>query len=144
MRLLLILVSALASILSAHAQQKASTLPTANKPKPASEKVYTYVEQMPQLPGGGGQQAIANDFFKRLNLPKSAIEQGYNRSAVFFEVGSDGLVRHVRIVHSSNSPALDSAILATVRSFPRFIPGRQNGKAVAVSFTMPIACIKPQ
>nr|GFC22804.1 hypothetical protein [Tanacetum cinerariifolium] len=102
-----------------------------NKPKPASEKVYTYVEQMPQLPGGGRQQAIANDFFKRLNLPKSAIEQGYNRSAVFFEVGSDGLVRHVRIVHSSNSPALDSAILATVRSFPRFIPGRQNGKAVA-------------
>lgn len=134
----------IALALSACAQQEAPKPPVAGTQKPAPEKVYTFVEQMPQLPGGGGTQAIVNDFFKRFDLPKAAIEQGYGRSSVFFEVGSDGFVRHVRIVYSSKSPALDSALLATARSFPRFIPGRQDGKAVAVSFTMPIACIKSQ
>lgn len=133
----------LALALSACAQQEAPKPPVAGTPKPAPEKVYTYVEQIPELPGGGGMQAIGNDFFKRLDLPKAAIEQGYDRSAVSFEVGPDGFVRHVRLVDSSSSPALDSAILATVRTFPRFIPGRQDGKAVAVSFTLPIVCILP-
>jgi TonB family protein len=133
----------LALALSACAQQEALKPPMAATPKPALEKVYTYVEQMPQLPGGGGERAIVNDFFKRFDLPKAAIEQGYGRSSIFFEIGSDGFVRHVRIVHSSEFPALDSALLAAARSFPRFIPGRQDGKAVAVSFTMPIACILP-
>nr|GFB54456.1 hypothetical protein [Tanacetum cinerariifolium] len=33
------------------------------------DKVYTYVEQMPQLPGGGGQQAIVNAIQKAFRYP---------------------------------------------------------------------------
>ncbi|HET9503294.1 MAG TPA: energy transducer TonB [Hymenobacter sp.] len=133
----------LALALSACAQHEAPKPPVASTPKPAPEKVYTFVEQMPQLPGGGGMQAIVNSFQRRIRLPKSAIELGYDRAIVHFEVGPDGYVRDIKIVDSSNSPALDSAILAAVRAFPKFTPGRQNGKAVAVSFNIPVS-IKPQ
>jgi hypothetical protein len=60
--------------LSACAQQEAPAPPVAARQKPAPEKVYTYVEQMPQLPGGGGQQAIANEILKRVRLTKAAVE----------------------------------------------------------------------
>ena len=34
--------------------------------------------------------------------------------------------------------AYDEAVLAAVRQLPRFTPGKQDGKAVDVSFTVPI------
>ncbi len=128
----------LALALSACAQQEAPKPPMAATPKPAPEKVYTYMEQMPQLPGGGGTQAIVNNFYKRVHLPKSAVEQGYDKAIVHFEVAPDGNVLHIKIIDSSNSSALDAEILAAVRAFPRFIPGRQNGKPVTVSFNLPV------
>lgn len=124
--------------LSACAQQEAPAPPVAAQPKLAPEKVYTYVEQMPELPGGGGQQAIVNEILKRVRLTKAAVEQGYDRAIVHFRVGSDGNVHGIKIQDSSNFPALDSSILAAVRALPRFTPGRQDGKPAAVDFNFPV------
>lgn len=134
----------LALALSACAQQEASKLSVAGTPKPAPEKVYTYVEQMPQLPGGGGMGAIMNVFFKNFHPSIAAIRGERTRPIVHFEVGPDGNVSQGRMHTSSNSANFDSAMIAAVKGFPRFISGRQNGKAVTVNFNLPINCYKPQ
>ena len=130
--------------LSACAQQEAPKPPMTNTPKPTPEKVYTYVEQMPQLPGGGGMGAIVSEFFKNFHPSIAAVRGERTRPIVHFEVGPDGKVSQVRMHTSSNSANFDSAMIAAVHAFPRFTPGRQNGKAVTVSFDLPISCYKPQ
>lgn len=134
----------LTAVLSACAQQEAPMLPVVAQQKVAPEKVYTYVEQMPQLPGGGGMGAIVNEFFKNFHPSAAAIRGERQRPIIHFEVGPDGLVRQVRMHTSSNSANFDSAMIAAVYALPRFTPGRQNGKAIPVSFNLPISCYKPQ
>ena len=89
----------LTAALSACAQQEAPTLPVAAQPKPAPEKVYTYVEQMPQLPGGGGMSAIMSEFFKNFHPSTAAIRGERTRPIVHFEVGPDGNVSQVKNAH---------------------------------------------
>ena len=41
----------------------------------SEDKVYTYVEQMPQLPGGGGNAAIVAAIQERLVYPEQALRK---------------------------------------------------------------------
>jgi TonB family protein len=106
-------------------------------------RVYTYVEQMPELPSGG-MATIVTELFKRFKLPKQAIEENYGRAMIYFEVDPIGAVQHTRLLHSSGSVSLDKALLAATKALPRFTPGHQHGQPVTVSITLPISCIKPQ
>ena len=67
----------------------------------------------------------------------AAADQRSGRVFVSFIVDSEGSVQAPAIVKGM-SPAYDEAVLAAVRQLPRFAPGKQNGKAVAVVFTVPI------
>ena len=101
--------------------------------------MFTYVEQMPHLPGGGGQAAIVNAIRQNVIYPKS-MTHGYTvKGRVFaqFLVSAKGEVQDTKIVKGLN-PELDNAVLASIKQLPRFEPGRQNGKPVPVSFTVPI------
>jgi len=112
-------------------------------PQPATsnngQKVYTYVEQMPQLPGGGGQAAIVKTIRQNVEYPKSMTKGNTPKGRVFaqFLVNTKGEVQETKIVKGLN-PALDDAILASIKQLPRFEPGRQNNKPVSVTFTVPI------
>jgi TonB family protein len=102
------------------------------------QKVYTYVEQMPQLPGGGGQQALIEAVLSKLKYPKlekSAQVEG--RVFVKFTVDATGHMRDVEVVKGL-APAYDGAVLAAVHQLPTFEPGKQDGQAVSVSFTLPV------
>jgi outer membrane biosynthesis protein TonB len=127
----------LALALSACAQQEAPKPPVASTPKPTPEKVYTFVEQMPQLPGGGGQQAIGNEVLKRFKLLPGRVEPSCYRVVAYFEVSPTGLIQHVRIIRASQSAVVDSSLLAAIRSLPTLNPGYQQGQPVTVSLTMP-------
>ncbi|WP_375415746.1 TonB family protein [uncultured Hymenobacter sp.] len=106
---------------------------------PNGPKVYTFVEQMPELPSGGGNVAIIQAIQDKLIYPKadagSAAPEG--RVFVSFTVNADGAVRDIKIVKGLAS-VYDAAVVAAVQQLPRFNPGRQSGKAVAVSFTVPV------
>ena len=54
-----------------------------------------------------------------------------------FVVGKDGQVRDVTIARSLD-PYCDKEAIRVIKSMPKWIPGKQNGKAVAVNFTVPI------
>jgi TonB family protein len=103
------------------------------------EKTYTYAEQMPHLLSGGGQSAIVEAILSKIVYPKAAPGETVPNGRVFakFTVASDGTVQNADIVKGL-SPALDKAVLAAIKQLPRFEPGRQDGQAVAVSFTVPV------
>ncbi len=101
-------------------------------------KVYTYVEQMPQLPGGGGNGAIVNAIQKAVKYPPLALRnQVEGRIFVSFTVNPQGDVSDVKVVKGLGS-GLDEETMRAVKTLPKFIPGKQNGRAVSVSFTVPI------
>ncbi|MBR4044159.1 MAG: TonB family protein, partial [Bacteroidaceae bacterium] len=59
------------------------------------------------------------------------------RVIVRFVVGRDGSVSNVKVVRGV-SPELDAEAVRVVSLMPKWIPGKQRGKAVAVKYTMPI------
>ena len=111
---------------------------TAQKARPTAEKVYNFVEQMPQLPGGGGSKAIVAAIQQRLVYPPEALAaQVDGRVFVSFVVTTTGTVSQVKVVKGLVA-ACDAAALQAVRQLPHFAPGRQKGRPVCVQFTVPI------
>ncbi|RZK95235.1 MAG: energy transducer TonB [Hymenobacter sp.] len=103
------------------------------------DKVYTYVEQMPTLPGGGGSAAILYAVYQHLVVPRDAAE---GKVFVRFVVNAEGAVTTPAILKGV-SPKTDAAVLAAVNKLPRFVPGKQNGRAVQVEFTLPVSVVQP-
>jgi TonB family protein len=105
----------------------------------SGHKVYNFVEQMPMLPGNGGQRAIVEAIQQKLVYPKAKAGETLPNGRVFanFVVDTDGTVQDAVIVKSL-SAVFDNAVLEAIRQLPRFEPGKQNGKAVAVSYTVPV------
>lgn len=120
-----------------------SLLPTAAaQDAPDPNKAYTYVEQMPMLPGRD-QTAVALTAAveQRLVLPAGAPERE-GRVFVRFIVEKNGIPDSLEIVKGVG-PVQDAAVLAAVRRLPAFTPGRQNGRLVRVSFTLPVTLHSP-
>jgi len=99
------------------------------------ERVYTYVEQMPHLPNASGMGPIVQQIQDNFVYPTGPHQEG--RVFATFIVKADGSVGDTKIVKGL-APAYDEAVLAAIQKLPRFVPGMQSGKAVAVSFTVPI------
>jgi protein TonB len=110
-----------------------------NVAKPAKDKTqYVYVEKLPELPGGGGQQAVVTAIQQRVVYPPAAIrEQLEGRTKVWFVVKADGGIGSVRITESLRADC-DSAVVEAVRQLPRFKPGIIAGKSSAIGYTVPI------
>ena len=107
-------------------------------PIPDAEKVYTYVEQMPQLPGGGGPSAVVAYLQQRVRWPDdSGLEDAEGRVFVSFTVDTTGQVYDARSIKSLH-PLLDAETLRVVQTLPKLTPGRQNGRLVKVSLAVPI------
>lgn len=99
--------------------------------------VHKVVEQMPEFPGGLGKCM----FFlaKHIKYPKEAFNNGEEgRVIVQFVVNRNGRITEEKIVQGV-SPSLDAEALRVIKSMPKWKPGTQNGKAVRVLFTLPIA-----
>lgn len=109
--------------------------PPAPKPE-VSNKVFDVVEEMPHFPGGAAAlQAFLNSNTK---YPVVAQENGVQgRVIVSFVVERDGSITDVRVVRSVD-PSLDREASRVVRSMPRWSPGKQNGSAVRVKYTVPV------
>lgn len=106
--------------------------------------LYTYVEQMPALPGGGGQAAISAAVQRNLLVPPD-LPAGTNRVFVTFVVGPSGFVmaNSIGVVQAGRYPSADAAAVAAVARLPRLQGGRQNGRPVSVSLTLPVVFTKP-
>ncbi len=105
-------------------------------PKEEETKVFDVVEQMPSFPGG--PSALFEYLSKNIKYPVVAEENGIQgRVIVTFVVERDGSITDVRVVKSVD-PSLDKEAQRVVKSMPRWIPGKQNGSAVRVKYTVPV------
>ena len=105
-------------------------------PKEEETKVFDVVEQMPSFPGG--PSALFEYLSKNIKYPVVAEENGIQgRVIVSFVVERDGSITDVRVVKSVD-PSLDKEAQRVVKSMPRWIPGKQNGSAVRVKYTVPV------
>ena len=103
---------------------------------PVEEEVFDMVEQAPQFPGGPAE--LMSYLGKNIRYPVIAQENGIQGRVVCqFVVGSDGSVRDIKVLRSLD-PSCDKEAVRVIQSMPKWIPGRQNGKAVSVRYTLPV------
>ena len=115
---------------------KAKEVVVDEKPKEEETKVFDVVEQMPQFPGG--PQALFEYLSKNIKYPVVAEENGIQgRVIVTFVVERDGSITDVKVAKSVD-PSLDKEAMRVVKSMPHWIPGKQNGAAVRVKYTVPV------
>ena len=109
----------------------------APEPVEQDNKVYNSVEQMPEFPGGVAEMMK----FLQMNIkypPTAAANKIEGRVIVQFIIDATGQVGDVKVVRSVDEE-LDAEAVRVVKSMPKFTPGRQDGKAVAVWYTLPIS-----
>ena len=107
------------------------------KTEPQSKKVYNSVEQMPEFPGGVA--ALMRYLQENIKYPSEAAKNDIEgRVIVQFIIDKTGEVEDVKVVRPV-SEELDAEAVRVVKTLPKFEPGRQDGEAVAVWYTLPIS-----
>ena len=100
------------------------------------QEIFTIVEEMPEYPGGiaAALKWIANE----LKYPAIAQENGVQgRVTVRFTINADGSVVDPSILRGVD-PHLDKEALRVIGKMPKWKPGKQRGKAVRVSYNLPV------
>ncbi len=111
--------------------------PVAEVPVPAEPEPYTVVEEMPQFKGG--DKALLDYVGKNVVYPSDAKAKGtQGRVIVRFCVTEKGAVNKISIVQGV-SPDIDAESIRVIGTLPAFKPGKQNGVAVPVWYTVPIS-----
>ena len=104
--------------------------------KEEETKVFEVVEQMPQFPGGDA--ALMQYLNSHIKYPVVAEENGIQgRVVCTFVVERNGSITDVRVIKSVD-PSLDKEAVRVLKSMPSWIPGKQNGSAVRVKYTVPV------
>ena len=99
-------------------------------------KIFDVVEEMPQFPGG--PQALFEFLGKTIKYPEDAEKAGVQgRVIITFVVETDGSISDARVVKSV-SPSLDAEAIRVINAMPNWEPGKQNGEAIRVKYTVPI------
>jgi protein TonB len=115
---------------------KAQQVVVDEKPAEEETKVFDVVEQMPSFPGGDA--ALMQYLSSHIKYPVVAEENGIQgRVIATFVVERDGSITDVKVVKSVD-PSLDKEAIRVLKSMPKWIPGKQNGAAVRVKYTVPV------
>jgi len=109
---------------------------SAEEEEEETAEVFFIVEDMPEFPGG--ELALRQYIAKQIKYPVIAQENGIQGKVyVTFVVSKDGSITNAGIARGVD-PSLDKEALRVVNRLPRWKPGKQRGKAVNVSYTVPI------
>ena len=100
-------------------------------------EVFTFVETMPDFPGGG-QQAFLEYLSKNIKYPQMAKDAGIEGTVyIKFVIETDGSIGVVQVLRGVSN-ALDTEAQRVIKEMPAWSPGEQNGRKVRVSYTVPI------
>ncbi len=98
------------------------------------ENIFMVVEDMPQFPGGNVNKWIA----KNVKYPQLAQENGIQGKVfIKFVIEKDGSITDVQVSRGVDA-SLDREAVRVIKAMPKWKPGKQRGKAVRVSYTLPI------
>jgi TonB family protein len=103
---------------------------------PNKDGIYTIVEQQPEFPQG--QKAMFEWLGQNIKYPAKARENGVEGTVyIGFVVQKDGFLSDVTVKRGISSDCNEEAV-RVISAMPKWKPGMQEGKAVAVAYTLPI------
>jgi TonB family protein len=119
-----------------NAQQIWLSPPSQKVPTQRPDGVYVVVEEMPEFPGG--PLALREFIAKTVEYPADAMKDSIQGKVfVTFVVKADGTIGDSKVARGVH-PSLDNEAIRVVYALPTWKPGKQGGKAVDVSYTVPI------
>jgi TonB family protein len=116
--------------------------------RPEKRSLLYVTEEMPRFPGcensrfsKNERQSCANKKlleFVYLNLKyNSKINHNKGTAVVQFTVETDGRLTHIKILKGM-SPGLGKDLVDVIKKMPKWVPGKQFGKEIAIRFTLPV------
>ena len=101
-----------------------------------ADEVFNVVEQNPMFPGGAA--ALYRFLGRSIRYPaEAARQQVQGKVFVSFVVNTDGSVDRINILKGIGA-GCDEEAVRVVSIMPKWQPGRQKGRAVAVKYNLPI------
>lgn len=98
--------------------------------------VFTYVEEMPEFPGG--ENAMLGYLAKNIRYPSEARETSISGTVyISFIVHKDGSIGEIELLRGIGGGCEEEAI-RVIRNMPRWRPGKQNGNTVNVQYKLPV------
>ncbi len=120
------------------------SVPTVSLPPPPEkddkkvieDPAFIVVEQQPEFKDG--LKALYRYLSDNIKYPSNARENGIDGTVyVGFVVGRDGTIRDIAVKRGLGG-GLNEEAVRVIQMMPKWNPGKQNGKAVSVAFTLPI------
>ena len=105
----------------------------------AEPEVFLVVEQQPEFPGGIAE--LMKYLQNNIKYPQIAKENGVSGKVfINFVVDDKGKITKIKVLRGVD-PALDNEAVRVVENMPPWKPGKQRGKAVYVSYNLPISFV---
>ena len=96
-------------------------------------QIFQVVEDMPAFPGN-----VTKWISKNVKYPVLAMENGIQGKVyIQFVIEKDGSITDVKVARGVDA-SLDKEAVRVVKAMPKWKPGKQRGKPVRVSYTVPI------
>ena len=116
--------------------------PVVEMPKRDENEIFKSVEQMPLFVGG--DVALMKYIDSHIQYPPEAAKNNIQGRVILqFVVDKTGEIGEIKVVRSVDKE-LDEEAVRIIKTLPKFNPGRQNGQAVAVWYTLPVTFKLPQ
>ncbi len=98
---------------------------------------YTVLEMLPEPTGG--MKNFYKHIGKNFKFPSEAKRSGAaGKVIVTFVIEADGSTSSFEIVKSL-TPLIDAEAIRVIEAYPKWNPGKQRGKSVRVTYTLPMA-----
>ena len=105
-------------------------------PVKPDKAVYTVVEKQPSFPGG--QDGYVKFLVENIKYPAEAMKKSVMGTVyISFVVEKDGSVTDVKVLRGIGS-GCDEEAVRVVKMMPKWNPGEEKGKPVAVQYNLPI------
>jgi len=125
------LLSLITALCSPHCADAQYNKPKTNKLQ--RQGIFTEIEKMPEFPGDLNKYLTQNIKYP----PEARKNEVEGRVIVKFTIDTTGMVRNV-IIAKSSDPVFNEEAARVIKNMPPWKPGIQNGKPVAVYYTMPV------
>jgi protein TonB len=105
------------------------------------KKIHDFSQDAPQFPGGAA--ALYEFLYANINYSQLAIQNNY-QGVVYasFVIDEKGDVSNVKIVRGiTGAEELDKSVIQAIRKMPKWTPGKNGGKPVAVRQSIPVKFI---
>jgi periplasmic protein TonB len=103
------------------------------------EVIYDIVDEQAEFPGG--TPALKMYMAENVIYPQTAVEKGFQGKCFLqFVVTKKGEITDIKVKKGvPNCPECDAESIRMVKSMPKWIPAKINGKAVNSTFNLPVS-----